>query len=521
MLNHRILIAGATLAVIVGCRVPMTRVETAIERHTRAVERLPEPVALASAVREGAPDRPGSLPDGLLTLDSARAIAVRDNPDVAVTTARLFAARARVSEAQARYRPTLSLKHSSVRTLQTPPSRPQLASAIESVRQLPTSSADPLDSVAPIIRPLLRPLFSTAQLQSNSNAFSDHSTALTFSWTMFDSFVRQAQVLSARHLHDAAGHGLRDVKRLILQAVDTAYYQVQLAEEQIRIAKADELFSQEQYDETRKLQDASRASQADVDNFRVRVLAAQANLAASVGLRDTGRVVLAELLGVAGAALPSDLALSPLAVEAPDEMAVPDAAPWLARAMASRPDLRQLHDVARSEHENARVAKGLFGPAVALSASWGFDRTDNVHYGSEDQSSGVGVEVHWDLYTGGGRRARLSLAQGLYSEAAARLQRTRLAVAAQVRKAVVELADAQQQIRLQRENVEIARENRRLIRAAYLAGKETLTRLNQTQRDYIEADVQLALARIRLRQAWTDLRAAAAVPDAGATSPGN
>jgi hypothetical protein len=36
-------------------------------------------------------------------------------------------------------------------------------------------------------------------------------------------------------------------------------------------------------------------------------------------------------------------------------------------------------------------------------------------------------------------------------------------------------------------------------------------RLNQAQRDLIETDAGLALARIRLRQAWTDLRAAAAV----------
>ena len=513
MINQRILIAGATLAVFVGCRVPMTRLETAIERHTRAIERPPEP-PLRSAMRWDEASEPAAvLPEALLTLEAARTIAVRDNPDVAIATARLFAAQARVREAQARYFPTLSLKHSSVRTLQTPPSRPQLASAINSVRQLPTSSTDPLENVAPIIRPLLRPLFSTAQLQSNSNAFSDHSTALTFSWTLFDSLVRQAQSLSTRHQYDAVAHGLLDVKRLILQAVDTAYYQVQLAEEQIRIAKADELFSQEQYDETRKLQDASRASQADVDNFRVRVLAAQANLAASVGSRDTGRVVLAELLGVAGAALPEDLALSGLTEETPAEMEAPNVQPWLARAMANRPDLRRQYDVVRSEQENTRTAKGLFGPTIVLSGSWGFDRTDNVHYGSEDQSSGVGVEAHWDLFTGGGRRARLSAAQGLCSEAAARLQRVRLAVAAQVRKATVELSDAQQQIRLQRENVGIARENRRLIRAAYVAGKETLTRLNEAQRDYIESDVQLALARIRLRQAWTDLRTAAAVAD--------
>jgi len=55
-----------------------------------------------------------------------------------------------------------------------------------------------------------------------------------------------------------------------------------------------------------------------------------------------------------------------------------------------------------------------------------------------------------------------------------------------------------------------ALENRRVVQVGYLAGKEDLNRLNGVQRDFITADVDLALARIRLRQAWTDLRAAAA-----------
>ena len=69
-------------------------------------------------------------------------------------------------------------------------------------------------------------------------------------------------------------------------------------------------------------------------------------------------------------------------------------------------------------------------------------------------------------------------------------------------------------MRLQRLNLVSARENRRIVAAEYEAGKASLVRLNQAQRDLIETDAGLALARIRLRQAWTDLRAATAVhPD--------
>ena len=74
----------------------------------------------------------------------------------------------------------------------------------------------------------------------------------------------------------------------------------------------------------------------------------------------------------------------------------------------------------------------------------------------------------------------------------------------------IDLADAQQQIHLRDETLRTALSARRPVEAAYRAGKENLTRLNDAQRDVISADANLALARIRLRQAWSDLTAAAA-----------
>ena len=62
---------------------------------------------------------------------------------------------------------------------------------------------------------------------------------------------------------------------------------------------------------------------------------------------------------------------------------------------------------------------------------------------------------------------------------------------------------------MQRLNLSSAEENRRIVEAAYGAGKASLERLNQAQRDFVETDAALAQARIRLRQAWSDLRAAA------------
>jgi outer membrane protein TolC len=146
---------------------------------------------------------------------------------------------------------------------------------------------------------------------------------------------------------------------------------------------------------------------------------------------------------------------------------------------------------------------------VALSGTWGFDRNGGIEYSSNDQASGGAIELRWDLFTGGSREAKVRFAESVAAEASAQLRRASLAVESQVRQAVVALADAQGQIRLQRENLKTALDSRRMIQAGYLAGREALTRLNQAQRDVLEADASLSLARIRLRRAWSDLHSAA------------
>ncbi|MGB0716713.1 MAG: TolC family protein, partial [Phycisphaerae bacterium] len=301
-----------------------------------------------------------------------------------------------------------------------------------------------------------------------------------------------------------------DVRRLLVRAVDTAYYQIQLATEQIRIAKADEEFSRKQYEETRKLQQAGRATQADVDNFRVRVFDAQTSLAIVTNAQRTGKVVLAELLGIEGAMLPEFVSVSSLKGESDDEMAPPEVRRWLALGLSNRPDIARTEFELDRARRNLQAAQGLYLPTVAVSGSWGYDRISNMRYRNDDQSAVGGLEFRWDLFAGGVRGARVNIARHLIADVEAQLRKTKLTVESEIRQAINDLVDSQQRILLQRESLEIARENRRIVEAGYIAGKETLNRLNEAQRDFVTAQASLAQARINMRQAWTDLHAAAA-----------
>ncbi len=496
-----------------SCQRPLDSIQVILERHHKAVAKLPESErerlmpygkAVVSDMAESL------LPADVLTLQEARAIAVRANPDVHAAQARLAAAAARIDQARARYFPSVVFSYSGARTFHTPASRNRLNLLLQPPQPAPVGVDTTNFTLTSLINALRRPLFGDTELKGDRNSYSEHSIAFTAQWTAFDGFVREAQVMASKYLYRATTMNLVDVERLIVQAVDRAYYQVQLAEEEVRIARAAEAFSQEQFEETDKLRAAGRATQADVDNFRVRVLAAQATVTNAVGLRDVGRVVLAELLGLTDGILPADLILSPLAEESAVELAVPPPEPWIERALSNRPDVVQFMELLKAEDENVRAARGLYSPAVLVSGSWGFDRSSNLHYSVEDQSSAAALEFRWELFTGGARHARVREAESKRAETAAQLNRLRFSVQSDVRRAIIDLNDAQQQILLQRESLRTAAENRRVVRAGYLAGRETLSRLNETQRDFIAAEVGLAQARIRLRLAWSDLNAAAA-----------
>ncbi len=505
----------ALSGVMGGCRGSLDGMAVMLERHRRAVAELPEEER-ENLMPYGAPvvmeEAEALLPAAVLDMEKARAIAIRANPDIHAAQARLESARARIAEIAARYYPTVMFTHTSTRTFHTPASRNRLNTLLQPQASVPTDTTDTEGqsfAVTTLLDAISRPFLEYRELTGDTNPFSEHSTSLTASWTVFDGFVREAQLLASKHVNRASWAALRDAERLILQAVDRAYYQVQLAQEQIRIAEADVAFSKEQLEETEKLRAAGRKTAADVANFRVRMLAAQTNVTSAIGARDTGRVVLGELMGLPDAVLPPDLELVPLTDETEEEMRLPDPDDWVRRALASRPDLLQQEHLLGDKDEQVRAVQGLFLPTVAISGSWGFDHTGNLRYAPDDQSSAAVLEFRWELFTGGSRRAKLRQAQSARAEAMANLNHRRLAVQADVRQAIIDLKNAQEQIRLQRENVVTAQESRRVVQAGYVAGKETLNRLNETQRDYTAAEVDLVRARIQLRRAWSDLNAAA------------
>ncbi len=503
---------------IVGCEAPHGSIGEILDRQAQAISRLPEedrarlsdrrlPKDIAEA---GADTEP--LPPGVLDLEGARRVALRGNPDIHAAEARFEDALARITEARSFYLPDISVTHSSNRIFQTPNRVTRLPGQIGGAN-LPALPANP--TIVDWFNVVRGPLFGTppwgpTRIETGSHKpFSEHSTALAGQWLIFDSFVREARLLSAQHGSRASAMALADVQRLITEAVDLAYYQVQLGYEQLRIAQSDEQFGREQLELARLNKEAGKITEADVLNFEVRVRAAQANVVAARGAIDTGRVLLAELLGLPGANLGDEIELVPLQEETEQELTPPDADEWIVEAMELRPDLASAGYILAARSENIVMAKGQFGPEIGLQGTWGFERLHNMRYGGEDQSSAMGVEMRWPLFTGGLRTSQVRRAHAQWWEAVELLRQKRLQVSSEVRRAVVDVVNAQEQVELQRLNLVSATENRRIVQTEYAAGKASLVRLNEAQRDLIQTEAELATSRIRLRLAWSQLYSSA------------
>jgi len=449
-----------------------------------------------------------------LTLDAAVGIALRANPDLHAAQARLEAALARIEEVQADFLPSLTLNHKSSRTFLVPASTNRFVVPFTQQQTTIPDAGLPLTPESLISALTQNSLFGNRPGSlGDTNSFSEHSTTLVVGWKLFDGFVREARLMSARHRATGGVASIADVERLVVQAVESAYYHVQLGLEQLRIAHADEAFSRDQLNLARKRFEAGKVRQTDVLNFEVRVFAAKAQVIAGRGMRDTGRTLLAELMAVPSAVLPDYVTLSPLTPESEAELAIQDdESAWVQSALDNHPGLQVTRTELAGAVEGVRSARGRFYPEFSVTGSYGMDRISNVKFANEDQASALALDMNLPLYTGGFRTSQLARARAIQREREAQLRRHQLQVESDVRQSIIALRDAQEQVRLQRANRDVARDNRRIVTQEYAAGKVALERLNLAQRDYTQTDANLARARIRLRLAWSDLRAAVGAP---------
>ncbi len=412
-----------------------------------------------------------------LDLRTAAKIALENNPSLAAAAARVAQARERVSQARARYWPTLDAEGAGGRVEF---SRNDYEEALAQARFFDPAAAvkDPREQ---------------------------YRAGLTANWVLFDGFERKFANLSARYGEQRSKAAQSDARRLLLAAVASSFFQGQLSREDIAIAKADEDFNTRQLEEAKARRQLGTGSLSDELNFQVRVNSARTSRIQAEFEYQTNRIVLAALLGLPGAVFPNRLDLPPLTAETAVEMVPPDPEPLAAYARSNRPDLVEADLALKQSEAEVKRAKARYYPTVNLTGIVEGDREEDLSFEADDFGNSVSLNLRYNLFSGGADRARVREARARRRETELDLEDRMLEAGSEVRTAAARVASAQRQVALQRDNAELVRRTRDLVEKEYSAGQASLVRLNEAQRDLTAALGRLALARAALRQAWFNL----------------
>jgi outer membrane protein TolC len=318
--------------------------------------------------------------------------------------------------------------------------------------------------------------------------FGNFATRLGGTWNLFDSFATWHGVNQAKQISEAVGHQLDRADQEIVFRVVTSYYDVLLAAKELEVAEQSAKTAQSIMDRSQARFDSGLTVESDLLTAKVRMAARQQEVIRAKNTLEVARAQLNTAMGV-----PLDTPF-----QTPEELAertLP--APVLVeiekQALANRPDLKRVASEEAAQRQSVSIAKSSFGPRVSAFAGWEMDNPTFVAGGGGNNWLG-GIEVQFDIFQGGAKRAELSRQRALEEKVVAMKQAASDAVRLEVRRAYYETDANRQQIDVARATIAQAQESLRINQDRYDSGLTTITDLlgaedaaRRSQTDYWEA----------------------------------
>jgi outer membrane protein len=410
----------------------------------------------------------------VLDLKTAQQFALADNPSIQATETRVRQAKERISQAQSSYWPRLDA-----------------TASVSRIWMSENSYQENLD---------------TARIFDPGATIDDpqdyYRTGLTATWLLFDGFERRYRSRLARNTKNQLISARDDAKRLLLSSVAMSFLGAELARENIDIAISDEAFFKRLLEEAKSRRQVGMGSLSDELSFQVQVNAAVSARIRSEGLYKARRHSLAALLGLPNALLPAHVELAPLEMATTEEMAEPDTEQMVIHALANRPEVLQSLLAIQNARLEKKMAHAKYSPSINLTAGVSGDREADAGFENDDFGNTVGLNMTFNLFSGGLYRSQAREAKQKEIENRKALEALKTGITADVRAAVVDVITFQAQLRLQESNTQLVQENRDLVEKEYRAGQVSLVRLNEAQRELTSAQTLTASALVALRQSW-------------------
>lgn len=341
-----------------------------------------------------------------------------------------------------------------------------------------------------------------------------YSPALSGQWLIFDSLGREMNLLSARHALRQTQANVEDAKRLLLRATAYAYNDVQLAYAQKEIILAQIDYSQTMLKDAERKFKAGTALKSDVLNFRVTLRNAQLDLIKINYTIKANLYVLAGYLGLTDGSIPSTVKFPSIPVvqdryDASLEL-------YLDQALANRPDLKAAREQLEALRYSFYGTLAKFGPTAAADYQLGYghsrsithDRNGSGHDWSSSGTFSYGFNISWNLFNGFADYFSYKAAQSEVSAADYMLYQVWLGIVTDVRTAYENYKSSIKQAQLSREICDLTRETRNLVENEYNEGTALVTRLNEAERDLVQAQNNLVTALVNIANTRAQLEAA-------------
>lgn len=431
----------------------------------------------------------------LLTLRDAQRIAIKNNPTYIAAYHSMEAARMKYLQAWGAYSPTLTASY-------------QLSNG----RSWVTRGGETLISEKAGTRPF-------------NDTFSQN-VGISAQMLLFDGFGRLFRLKAAKSDFNYYARMEEDACRTMMQAVAYAYNTVLLAIENRRIALEDRDFQKSSLQNTQYKFEAGAAPLSDVLNFEIYVNSADVSLIAADYQYEVAIYALAQLMGYPEGTLPSHLKF-------PEDYKakfaeLPAVEIYLDAALANRPDLKAYRERLNVAKYQVYQAWSAYSPVVYGFVNFGFNPTrsegreysyrDGVSINNSSRGGGdttkrndmslyYGIQADWTLFNGFIRTNQLREAKAARAVAEYQVAANWFTVVNEVRTAYANYIQSVKQTKLYAKIRALSAKQRDLVDDEYRAGNAELTRLNEAQRDLVEAETSLASSYINVQNAKAQLDA--------------
>ena len=318
--------------------------------------------------------------------------------------------------------------------------------------------------------------------------FGNFTTRFGGTWNLFDSFATWHGLNRAKQMNEAVEHQLDRTDKEIVFRVVSSYYGVLLAAKELEVAEQSSKTAHPIMERSQARFDSGLTVESDLLTAKVRVAARQQEL---IRDRNTLEEARAELNTAMGMPLDSLFQLTDVLAER--TLPIPTVQDVERQALTNRPDLKRIAFEEAAQRQSVSMAKSSFGPRVNAFAGWETDHPTFVAGGGGNDWLG-GIEVQFDIFQGGGKRAELSRQRALEEKVAAMKQAASDAVRLEVRRAFYQTDANRQQIEVARAAIAQAQESLHINQNRYDSGLTTITDLlgaeevtRRSQTDYWEA----------------------------------